>query len=139
MGDDDHHADEQRDRVPVDGAKGVVEAHPAEDDHRRAAEKGDAGAIEAQAGNAADRHPAIDEDEDDQGDGALGGHDGADTMGMTSITQSLRAAQPANEKSRPSRSGSSIVATTQRSLEGLGTPKCLLCAEPHAHGQCSRP
>ena len=74
MGDDDHHAQEQRDRVPVDRVKRVVEAHPADSDHRRAAEKGDAGAIEAQARNAAHRHPAVDEDEDDQGDEAFGGH-----------------------------------------------------------------
>ncbi len=66
MRDDDHHADEQADRVPVDGAKGVVETDGADDDHRRAAEKGDAGAIEAQAGDATDGEAAIDKDENDR-------------------------------------------------------------------------
>jgi hypothetical protein len=56
----------QRDRVPVDGVERLVEVDAAEDDHRRAAEEGDAGAVEPEARNAADRHAAIDEDEDDR-------------------------------------------------------------------------
>jgi hypothetical protein len=66
VGHDDHHSEQQRDRVPVDGVERLVEADAAEDDHRRAAEKGDTGAVEPEAGNAADRHAAVDEDEDDR-------------------------------------------------------------------------
>ena len=128
MGDDDHHAQKQRDRVPVDGVKCVVEAHAAEGDHRRAAKKRDAGAIEAQAGYAPNRHAAVNQDEDDQGGEAFGGH-GEPRLWGGRYSATPSAAQLAKEKSRPSRSGSSIVATTQRSLEGLGTPKRLLCAE----------
>ena len=55
----DHHADQERDGVEVDGAEGLIEAQGAERDHRRAAEEGDARAVEAQAGNAAGRDPDI--------------------------------------------------------------------------------
>ena len=76
VGDDDHHAEQQRDRVPVDGVERLVEADAAEGDHRRAAEEGDAGAVEPEAGNAPDRHAAIDEDEDDRRGEAGDGHEG---------------------------------------------------------------
>ena len=66
MGDHDHHAEEERDRVDVDGVKRLLEAKGAEGDHRRPAEEGDAGPVEAQARNAARRDAQIGQDEDGQ-------------------------------------------------------------------------
>ncbi len=57
--DHDHHAEEQRDRIEVDRADSVVEAERPERDHRRPAEEGDAGAVEPQPGDAADRKAAV--------------------------------------------------------------------------------
>ena len=69
MRDDDHHAGEHRDRVELDGPERLVELHRPERDHRRPAEEGEAGAVEAQARNAARGHSDIGEDEDGEGDG----------------------------------------------------------------------
>ena len=55
MRDNDHHAQQKRDRVEIDGAKSFLEAQGAKRDHRRAAEKGDARAVETQTGNSAHR------------------------------------------------------------------------------------
>ena len=62
----DHHAKQKRDRIEIDGAKGFLEAQGTNRDHRGAAEKGDPRAVEPQAGNAADGHANIGQDEDDE-------------------------------------------------------------------------
>ena len=66
MRDHDHHAEQERDRIEIDGAKGFLEAQGTDRDHRRAAKKGDAGAVEPQAGNAANGDANIGQDEDDE-------------------------------------------------------------------------
>jgi hypothetical protein len=43
-------AEEKRDRIDVDGVKRLPETYGAEHEHRRAAEEGDPGAIEAPTG-----------------------------------------------------------------------------------------
>jgi hypothetical protein len=74
MRDDDHHAEQQRDRIEVDGTVGILQTQRADRDHRRAAQKGDSGAIEAQAGDPADRDAAIGEDQNRQSGAARKGH-----------------------------------------------------------------
>ena len=74
MRDHDHHAQEKRDGVEVDGAEGFLEAQRPKRDHRRAAEEGDSRPVETKAGNAARRDPGIGEDENDEGGGAVGSH-----------------------------------------------------------------
>ena len=74
MRDDDHHAEQQRDRVGVDGVKGVLKRQRAESDHRRAAEQGNAGAVEAQPRNAAGRQARVGQDEDRERSRARGIH-----------------------------------------------------------------
>ena len=70
----DHHAEQQRDRVEVDGAEGFLQAQRAERDHRRPAQKGDAGPVEAQTGNAASRDAYIGQNEDRESGTAARGH-----------------------------------------------------------------
>ena len=72
MRDHDHHAEQKRDRVEIDGAEGVLEAQRPERDHRRAAEKGDARAVETQARNAAYRDADIGQDQDGERYSAFG-------------------------------------------------------------------
>ena len=66
MRDHDHHAEQKRDRVEVDGAKSFLEAQGTDRDHRRAAKKGDARAVEPQAWNAAHGDADIGQREDDE-------------------------------------------------------------------------
>src|ERR1700722_19993801 len=72
MRDHDHHAEQKRDRVEIDRAEGFLKAQGAKGDHRSAAEKGDAGAVEAQTRNAARRNADVGQDEDDERYGAFG-------------------------------------------------------------------
>jgi hypothetical protein len=74
MRDHDHHAEEERDGVEIDGVESLFETQRPERDHRRAAEECDPRPIEPQARDAARRDPDIGEDEDDEGGEALGGH-----------------------------------------------------------------
>ena len=74
MRDHDHHAEEERDRVDVDGVERLLEAHGSERDHRRPAEKGDSRPVEAQAGHAAGGDADISEDEDRESRKAARGH-----------------------------------------------------------------
>ena len=75
MRDHDHHAEQKRDGVEIDGVKGFLEAQGTDRDHRRAAEEGDARAVEPQARNPAHRHADIGQHEDDERYGAFGSHD----------------------------------------------------------------
>jgi hypothetical protein len=70
----DHHAQQEGDRVEVDCAKGFLEAQGTDRNHCRAAEKGDAGAVETQAGNAANGDAQIGQDEDDERGEVFGSH-----------------------------------------------------------------
>ena len=72
MRDHDHHAQQKRDRVEIDGAKGFLEAQGTDRNHRRATEEGDPRAVEPQAGNAADGDTNIGQDEDGERDDAFG-------------------------------------------------------------------
>ncbi len=72
--DDDHHAEQKRDRIEVDRVERVLEAQGAERDHRRAAEKRDPRAIETQAGNAAGGDSGIGENQDRESREAFQGH-----------------------------------------------------------------
>ena len=74
MRDHDHHAEQKRDGVEIDGAKRFLEAQGAKRDHRRTAEESDPGAVEAQAWNAARRNANIGQNEDDERSEVLGSH-----------------------------------------------------------------
>ena len=74
MRDHDHHAQQKRDRVEIDGAESLLEAQGTDCDHRRAAEEGDASAIETQPWNAANGDANIGQREDDERGCAFGGH-----------------------------------------------------------------
>ena len=67
IGDDDHHAEQQRDGIEVDRLVGILERQGARCDHEAGADQGDAGPVDAQAGNPADREREIASDEDDAG------------------------------------------------------------------------
>ena len=74
MGDHDHHAEEQRDGVEIDGAERLFEAEGPQRDHRRPAEKGDSHPVETEPGDAAGGHPDIRQQEDHKGGDAGLGH-----------------------------------------------------------------
>jgi hypothetical protein len=50
-GDDDHHAEQQRDGIEVHRLVGILERQGARCDHEAGADQGDAGPVDAQAGN----------------------------------------------------------------------------------------
>ena len=66
-GDDDHHAEQQRDGIEVYRLVGILERQGARCDHEAGADQGDAGPVDAQAGNPADREREIASDKDDAG------------------------------------------------------------------------
>ena len=72
IGGDDHHAEEERDRLHVDGGEGLVEAEDAGRHHQAGAEQRRAGAVEPVAGQLADGHDHVGggEDEDRGNHGA---------------------------------------------------------------------
>ena len=67
IGGDDHHAEEERDRLEVDGAIGLAEAEHAEPDHEARAEQRGAGPVEPVAGQLADGDDEIGGGEDEDG------------------------------------------------------------------------
>ena len=70
----DHHAEQKRDRVEINGLKSFLETQRAKRDHRGAAEEGDARTIEPQARNAADGDADIGQRQDDERDHAFEVH-----------------------------------------------------------------
>ncbi len=68
-------------RVEVDRVEGVVEAQGAERDHRSAAEKRDAGAVEPEARNAPKRDAGIGQRENDERGEARGAEIGGREVG----------------------------------------------------------
>ena len=68
VGDDDHHAEEQDDGVVVDGGPGFVEGEDVGCDHQAGADDGRAGAVDAEAGEAADSEYQVSGGEDQDGD-----------------------------------------------------------------------
>ena len=64
IGDDDHHAEQQRDGVEIDGPVGGIERQYAEPDHQARAEQRGAGAVEAKARQLADGDDQIGRRED---------------------------------------------------------------------------
>ncbi len=66
-GDDDHHAEQQRDGIEVHRLVGILERKRARCDHEAGADQRDAGPVDAQAGNPADREREIASDKDDAG------------------------------------------------------------------------
>ena len=68
VGDDDHHAEQQRDRVEIDRAIGVIERDDAKSDHQARAEERRAGAVEPVARQLADGHDQIGRREYGDGD-----------------------------------------------------------------------
>ena len=68
MGDDDHHAQQQGQRVEVDGLIGLLEGERAARHHQAGAEKGGAGAVEPQPRRAPERDHHISGEEDQRGD-----------------------------------------------------------------------
>ena len=74
MRDHDHHAEKERDRVEVDGAKGFLETQGTDGDHRRAAKECDTGAVETQAGNPANGDANIGQRQDRKRRQAFGCH-----------------------------------------------------------------
>ena len=67
VGDDDHHAEQQRDGVEVDGLVGILERQRARCDHEAGAHQRDAGPVDAQARNPAEREREIASGKDDAG------------------------------------------------------------------------
>ena len=68
VGHDDHHAEQQRDRVEIDRAIGFIERDDAKRDHQARAEQRRAGAIEPVARQLADGHDQIGRREYGDGD-----------------------------------------------------------------------
>jgi hypothetical protein len=60
---DDHQAEQQRDRVCVDGEAGFVERQTAAGENRNRTEQRDTAAIEGETRNLAQDHPGIDQQE----------------------------------------------------------------------------
>ena len=92
MRDHDHHAEQKRDRVEIDGAEGLLEAQGTDRDHRRAAEEGDASAIETQARNAANGDANIGQRQDDERGCAFGSHSPAAASSSASAFSSCATA-----------------------------------------------
>jgi hypothetical protein len=63
----DHHAEQKRERVEIDGAISFVRRDCADRHHQRGARERDPGAIEPEPGNTPERDAAISEKEDDRG------------------------------------------------------------------------
>jgi hypothetical protein len=70
-GDDNHHAEQQGDRVAVHRLVGAFERRRSGGDHEARPDQGDAGPIDAQAGNPADGECEIAANEDYAGGHAL--------------------------------------------------------------------
>ena len=68
MRDDDHHAEQQRDGVEVDGAVGLLEAQHAARHHQARAEQRRAGAVEPEPRYAAQGDDDISGGKDQRGD-----------------------------------------------------------------------
>jgi len=67
VGEHDHHAEQEEDRVQVDGGERSVEVQHAARHHGHRTEERSRGAIEAQAGQALQRDHHVGEEEDDGG------------------------------------------------------------------------
>jgi hypothetical protein len=67
VGDDDHHAKQQRDGIEVHRLVGILERQGARCDHEPGADQGDAGPVDAQAGYPAEREREIASGKDDAG------------------------------------------------------------------------
>ena len=90
MGDHDHHAEKQCDRIEIDGAKGFLEAERPERDHRCAAKKGDPGPVESQARNAARCDPDVSQRKDrERGHGGWGHSPGAPAATASSRARAI--------------------------------------------------
>ena len=59
IADDDHHAEQQPQRFEIDDARDVVQADGADCEHQTGADKGRAGAVEPETGQAADRDDEV--------------------------------------------------------------------------------
>ena len=70
IADDDHHAEEKRDCVEIDDAGDIVDTHPADRQHETCADQRRAGAVEAEAGQAADRDNEVGDRKDLEDRGA---------------------------------------------------------------------
>ena len=68
-GDDDHHAEQQGDGVEVHRLVGILERQGTGRHHEAGADQRDAGPVDAQTRNSADRERQIAPDEDDDGCG----------------------------------------------------------------------
>ena len=70
VGDDDHHAEQEGDRVEVDGLVSVAERNGAASDHQGRAEERCPGPVELKAGQLANRDHDVGGSEDDNGGNA---------------------------------------------------------------------
>ena len=65
--DDDHHAEQQRDGIEVYCLVGILKRQGARCDHEAGADQGNAGPVDAEARNSADRKREIASEKDDAG------------------------------------------------------------------------